>query len=71
MEPETAWWLPQAGDGKNRERLVKRYKLSVIKWISSGELLSPSREAVAQGERVLAVGVLWFVFQSFRRLSCV
>ena len=39
MEPETFWWLPQAGDGKTRERLVKRYKLSVIKWISSGELI--------------------------------
>lgn len=41
------------------------------RWISSGELLYPFRESVAQGERVLAVGVLWFVFQSFRRLSCV
>ena len=30
-------WL--LGDGENEEILVKRYKLSVIRWISSGDLM--------------------------------
>ena len=34
------WWLPKAGGRGNRETLVTGYKLSVMRWISSGDLMN-------------------------------
>ena len=33
------WWLSGVGGGGNRERLVKVHKISVIRWISSEDLM--------------------------------